>query len=128
MPSISSDSLRPQVFYDGVCPMCRREIAHYRRIDRAAQIDWVEIQTQPERLQAVELSAANALQRFHLLDAQGQWQTGAYGFVEMWAHLPGYRYLAGAIRLLRLQALLDWGYVHVTRWRLRKKCTEQCSL
>mgnify|MGYP000446977673 CR=1 FL=1 len=33
---------RPLVFYDGSCPLCRREIAHYRRQDRAGALGWVD--------------------------------------------------------------------------------------
>ncbi len=34
------------------------------------------------------------MQRFHVLDADGCWQTGAAGFIELWTHLPYYRMLA----------------------------------
>ena len=33
-----SEPFRPMVFYDGGCPLCRREIAHYRRIDSAERL------------------------------------------------------------------------------------------
>ena len=38
---------RPVVFYDGGCPLCRREIAHYQRIDRERRIQWTDIQQEP---------------------------------------------------------------------------------
>jgi hypothetical protein len=36
-----------------------------------------------------------AMRRFHVRDAQGRWQSGAWAFVELWTHLP-YFPLAGA--------------------------------
>ena len=34
---------RPVVLFDGGCPMCSREIAHYRRLGGAEAIDWIDI-------------------------------------------------------------------------------------
>jgi len=33
----------PMIFFDGECPPCRREIAHYRRLQGAELIEWVDI-------------------------------------------------------------------------------------
>ena len=35
----------PQVtlFWDGGCPLCRREIAYYKTLDANGQVDWVDI-------------------------------------------------------------------------------------
>ena len=45
-----SDTVRPVVFYDGDCPLCRREIAHYRRMDSANKLHWVDAVNEPEIL------------------------------------------------------------------------------
>ena len=42
-----ADPVRPMVFYDGGCPLCRREIAHYRRIDSAERLRWVDALNEP---------------------------------------------------------------------------------
>jgi len=62
--------------------------------------------------------------RFHVRDAAGHWQIGAFGFAELWSHLPGYRWLARTLRLLRLLPLLDRVYASFARWRLRRACDE----
>ena len=31
------------MFYDGGCPLCSREVAHYRRLDRRNNVSWVDI-------------------------------------------------------------------------------------
>ena len=56
---------RPILFYDGGCPLCRREIAHYRRLDRAGQIHWLDIDAQPERLQRQRVEQQNRQLRLH---------------------------------------------------------------
>lgn len=45
MYSKSGTDCRPVAFYDGGCGLCRREIAHYRAIDRDNRIEWVDINT-----------------------------------------------------------------------------------
>jgi len=34
---------RPILFYDGQCPLCRKEIAHYQRLDRQQRVDWQDL-------------------------------------------------------------------------------------
>ena len=75
-PSLSAGRepvARPLVFYDGGCPLCRREIAHYQRIDADDRLDWIDISREPERVRNYGLSVARALQRLHVLDAGGAW-------------------------------------------------------
>ena len=51
------------VFYDGACPLCRREIAFYRRRRGAARIRWLDISRAPEGEVAPGLSRCAALAR-----------------------------------------------------------------
>jgi predicted DCC family thiol-disulfide oxidoreductase YuxK len=120
---------KPVVFYDGLCPMCRREIAHYRRMDRAQSLLWVDITREPERVQSYGLTVERAMQRFHVLDALGRWQTGVAAFLELWSHLPYYRWLASVVRALRLTGPLEILYQRWAGWRLRRRCGEdRCGL
>jgi predicted DCC family thiol-disulfide oxidoreductase YuxK len=113
------------VFYDGACPLCRREIAHYRRLRGAERLAWVDIASVNAPLATYGLSRERAMARFHVRDAAGRWQTGAFGFAELWSHLPAYRWLAHTLRSLHLLPLLDWVYVRFARWRLRRTCDDR---
>ena len=119
---------RPLVFYDGSCPLCRREIAHYRRQDRAGALGWVDITRDRESLETYELTLEQAMARLHVLDAQGRWQIGAWGFAAIWERIPRYRWLARLVRGLHLLPLLDAGYRPFARWRLRRRCgADSCA-
>ena len=48
------------VYFDGSCPMCRREIAIYRRLPEAASVDWVDVSTGAD---LGSLSCAQAMAR-----------------------------------------------------------------
>jgi predicted DCC family thiol-disulfide oxidoreductase YuxK len=116
------------VFYDGACSLCQREIAHYRRLEKAEAVRWVDISRDQATLDAHGLTRADAMQRLHVRDAAGNWHIGAWAFVELWSYLPGYRWLAAALRHSRTLPLLDRGYALFARWRLRRRCASgACS-
>jgi predicted DCC family thiol-disulfide oxidoreductase YuxK len=124
----TNGSTKPTVLYDGGCPLCSREIEHYRRLRGAESVDWVDITQHPAIETAFGVPKSAAMARFHVRNPEGVWLTGAWAFAELWSHLKHYRLLATIVRRLRLVALLDWGYVRFARWRLRRRCdSESCS-
>ncbi len=120
---VASDS-RPVVLFDGGCPLCRREIAHYRKLRAAQGVRWVDITAAEELESRFGIGPEAAMARFHVRDTQGQWQTGAAAFVELWLHLGPYRWLGRAVTALRLVPLLEWAYVRWAERRLRARCTD----
>lgn len=118
----------PVVFFDGGCPLCRREIGHYRRLDKRGRIQWVDIHAHPESLKPYGVVWENAMQRFHLLDSNGHMLTGAYAFAAMWKRLPYYRLLAAIVAIPGMLFLLDKLYTAFSRWRWKKRCTESCII
>ena len=119
---------RPIVFYDGGCPFCRREIEHYQQIDRDRRLCWIDISQGPQAVSQHGLSLEQAMQRLHVRDAEGQWQTGISGFIELWSQLPYYRQLAKLLRLTGLQRPLEILYRYWAGWRARRRCSDlQCG-
>jgi len=116
-PGQASPAAHVVVFYDGACPVCRREIRHYRRLDRDARIDFADIAVHPEALAGTGLTPAQARRRFHVIDAQGRLCSGATAFMALWAQLPGWRRLARRVRALRLTAGLEAVYRLWAAWR-----------
>jgi predicted DCC family thiol-disulfide oxidoreductase YuxK len=127
MPDFENSS-RPVVFYDGGCPLCRREIAHYQRVDDQQRIEWVDIQRQPEQLPMHGLTYEQAMQRMHVRDSDGRMVSGAAAFAALWRHLPRYRWLAGTISLPGINWLGEKAYDVFARQRYRTRCNDQqCS-
>jgi predicted DCC family thiol-disulfide oxidoreductase YuxK len=102
-----SEMLRLSVYFDGSCPLCRREIALYQRNRLAHQLAWVDVS---QGLQACDLgeglSCTQAMARFHVRDAQGRLFSGAAGFSQLWRALPGWRWLGW----LSAWPPLSWGF------------------
>lgn len=117
------------VFFDGVCPMCSREIAHYRNLPGAEKIEWVNIYQAKERLEQEGLSFDDALALFHVRDRQGRWHIGVPGFIAVWSVLRPYRALGWLCRTLRLGGPLNFFYVRFAKWRLQRqrRCGDQCA-
>jgi predicted DCC family thiol-disulfide oxidoreductase YuxK len=114
---------RPVVFYDGDCPLCRREIAHYRRLDREARLCWVDAAAETELLARYDLSQQSAMAELHVLDTAGRWQRGVDAFLVIWQHLPGYHWLERVVRGLRLRRPLGFLYRRFAAWRYRRRCS-----
>ncbi|SFG19887.1 thiol-disulfide oxidoreductase DCC family protein [Neptunomonas qingdaonensis] len=118
---------KPIVFYDGSCPLCRKEINHYRRIDARQKIEWLDISKNAERLKAYDIQYKSAMARLHSIDASGKKVTGVAAFLLIWDNLDYYRYLAKTVRILKLQKPLDFAYQRFAKWRVKRQCAGHCK-
>jgi predicted DCC family thiol-disulfide oxidoreductase YuxK len=76
---------RLTVWYDGQCPLCRREIALIRRLDRAAAIRFVDVaEAEPA---SCPMDRDALLARFHA-EENGVMYSGAAAFAAMWRSIP----------------------------------------
>ncbi|HKL77181.1 MAG TPA: DUF393 domain-containing protein [Gammaproteobacteria bacterium] len=115
---------RPVMFYDGGCPICRREVNFYRRLDRHDRVHWHDITTDTAPLDDLGVSLRDAQARLHALDRQGQLRTGAAAFVAIWRELPYWRWLARLAALPGMVPLMDAVYRPYARRRFRRRCDE----
>jgi predicted DCC family thiol-disulfide oxidoreductase YuxK len=128
VPARNIDTAHPVVFYDGDCPLCRREIDHYRRMDSANRLHWVDAVNEPGILAEHGLSLERAMTELHVLDAAGHWQRGINAFLVIWQHLPPYRWLAKLVTNLGLRRPLGFVYRRFAAWRYRQRCeTGSCT-
>jgi predicted DCC family thiol-disulfide oxidoreductase YuxK len=97
------------VFFDGSCPLCRAEIGYYRRKDVEAALAFVDV-SQPGAETPQGMSCARAMARFHVRTLEGRIVSGAAGFVEVWRHLPNWRWAARLAGLPGALPALEWGY------------------
>ncbi len=118
---------RTLVFYDGNCSLCRREITHYRRIDRSGELCWVDITDDHGLLDEHRLSFEAAMRELHVLDKSGVWHRGIDGFTVIWRHLPRYRWLSRLIQLPGIHPAARVAYRRFAEWRFTRRCTTgQC--
>ena len=109
------------MFFDGGCPVCRREVGHYRRLDRAGRVRWVDIHRDPAPLSDWGIEPVAAMQCLHVLDREERIVTGVQAFAAVWSELPYYRWLARLTRLPGVLAVLNAVYRPFARWRYRRR-------
>ena len=78
------------VYDDGGCPVCAREIAHYRRVQGGDRITWLDVSPPDSPACTFDLDRATALARLHVRDEVGQLHVGGAAFLVLWRALPGW--------------------------------------
>ncbi|GGY57095.1 thiol-disulfide oxidoreductase DCC family protein [Parvularcula lutaonensis] len=76
------------VYYDGACPLCVREIALLRRLDRRNRIAFENV-AEPDAPVSCPVDREKLLARFHVKLPQGEIVDGARAFTEAYARVPG---------------------------------------
>ena len=104
------------VYFDGACPVCSREIGVYRRSRGAEKVLWRDIHSSTFE-ETDDLDREGALARFHVRRADGKLVDGAAAFLELWAQLPAWRWLAVVTRPRAVQKLLEYAYAGFLAWR-----------
>ncbi|MEO9635556.1 MAG: DUF393 domain-containing protein [Parasphingorhabdus sp.] len=94
------------IWYDGGCPLCLREIAMVRRLDKNDAIDFVDL-TSPNI--SCPLDRTFMLNRFHAQES-GVLLSGAAAFAAMWRAVPLLRPLGLAARIPGVLSILETGY------------------
>lgn len=104
------------VWYDGACPLCRREIAVMQGLDRRGAISFVDVsEGAPE---SCPVSQEELLARFHVRE-NGQVLSGAAGFAAMWRAIPLLRPLGELARVPLMGRLFERFYILFLRFRPR---------
>lgn len=114
--AVSGHPARDTLYYDGQCPLCRREIDRLRAA-RGAAIALVDI----HGLGAdAPIDRDELLRSLHLRRADGQWLRGADANVSAWDGTAKARWLA-ALRWPLVRPLTDLGYRLWAAWRYRRR-------
>jgi predicted DCC family thiol-disulfide oxidoreductase YuxK len=102
------------VWFDGDCPLCRREIALMRRLDRRGSIDFIDVSSASPEACPVDRTAL--LARFHANEG-GRLLSGAAAFAAMWRAIPLLRPLGLAARSPLVLSGLEAAYRVFLRMR-----------
>jgi len=110
------------VWYDSECPLCLREIALMRRLDRREAIRFVSIQGG----EGCPLDRATLLERFHAQEDGRPIVSGAAAFAAMWRAIPVLRPLGLLARFRPVLWVLERlyrGFLHIRPWLQRRLTT-----
>ena len=106
------------VFFDGACPICDREIALMKRLDRRRQLEFCDFSAQEYDAASSGFAAADLATVIHARWADGSVITGVEVFRAMWEAV-GLGFLAKLSRLSLVEPLVLKAYAWFARNRLR---------
>lgn len=107
-----------EVFYDGDCPLCKKEIGMIRRMDKKSRIRFTDIAAEGFQPADYGKTRDELMAEIHGRDAEGRWLIG----VEVFRRLYGAVGFGPVVRVTRwpgVRHALDLGYKFFAKQRLR---------
>ncbi len=129
LPASSSDypsgnTWEVEVFFDGDCPLCLREINWLKRRDRAGRIRFTDISAAGFEAMQYGKTQEELMARIHGRLPKGDFIEGVEVFRRLYSAV-GLAWLVAPTRLPGVRILLDWCYRIFAKNRLR--LTGRCS-
>jgi len=117
------------IFYDGLCPLCSREIILYRKKDTQNKINFVDITLPGFSAEKEGLDPVAVIKIFHVKTADGAILTRVEAFAAIWKILPGFGTLTWLAEKPLLLLLMNAGYevFAAVRPYLPRKKTQDCE-
>ena len=109
-----------QVFYDGSCSVCAKEMGIYRQKGHAGRLVFTDISAPDFDPAPYRLDLADFMRVMHAIDRQGRIFRGIDAFRAVWCAFPdsfGYRSLSTLIALPGVHALARLAYLGFARLR-----------
>ena len=99
--------MKPKVYFNNKCSVCRIEINHYK--DNCNSIDWLDISTNDNFAKETSKNKNQLLRRLHVKDGEKVFQ-GAQAFLLLWKKMPKYKFLYKFFKLPIIFSLFSFGY------------------
>lgn len=115
-----------EVFFDGACPLCAKEVAFVRRLDRASRVLFTDIAAPDFEASSIGRTQSDLMARIQARLPDGTFVEGVEVFRRMYA-AAGLGPLVVLTRIPGVSHLLDLGYQWFARNRLRLtgRCDEE---
>lgn len=121
---VQGPAFEVEVFYDGDCPLCMREIAMLKRKDKQHKIRFTDIAASDFDAEALGTTYDALMAEIHGRLPDGTWIKGVEVFRRLYGAI-GFGWLTAMTRLPGISQLLDCGYWVFAKNRLR--FTGRCS-
>jgi uncharacterized protein (TIGR01777 family) len=114
-PALRALDRECEVWFNGDCPVCSREIGAYARAAerRDLPLRFHDSMRSPRTLAAYGLRREHLERRLYLRDEQGRIESGFRAVLVLWSRIPEYRWLARVFSWAPLRAACESLYDHV---------------
>ena len=114
------------VFFDGKCGLCSKEIKHYRDIAKKGIFKWYDIADDPTPLNKYNIPQSTALRQLHVRDDNSKWHIGVDAFIVIWLRLENWYYLGIILGLPGVKQVASLFYNLFARFRFSR--LEHCQI
>lgn len=111
------------IYYDELCPVCTKEIDHYRKLDSQGKLRFVDIAAPQFNAAQEGLNPDDIHERFHVKTLEGEVLEGVPAFQKIWQTLGIFKPLDWAVDFPLTRPFFEVGYKLFTKVRpyLRRK-------
>ena len=119
-----------EVFYDGKCPLCRREIEMIRRKDKHSRLRLTDIAA--EEFEPTDVPLQELMEVIHGRNPDESYVKGIEVFRQIYSRI-GFEFLVKLSKLPLVGKLLDWAYHLFAKVRYRSamqrmsRCGDLCG-
>lgn len=107
------------VYFDGKCGLCSKEIRYYQTIAPSGVFTWHDIAHDPAPLATLGISQEAALRRLHVIDKNKTRHQGVDAFIVIWQKLPYWSLLALFARLPIIHKIAQIAYNRFADYRFK---------
>lgn len=99
------------VLYDGNCPLCYKEIVHYKKKDLNDKLICIDIAHADFDINKYGLDLDEVNLKLHAITESGTVYTGIDTFIEIWNRIPGYDLFSRFVSIKALRPVFDLFYI-----------------
>ena len=124
----STNDVQIEVFYDGECPLCLREIGFLKKKDRERHIHFREIQRLEFASSSIPKTHQQLMAEIHARLPDGTWIKGVEVFRRLYDAI-GWNWIVAITRWPIIRESLDWAYQVFAKRRLSLtgRCLNSCE-
>ena len=114
-----------KIFYDGSCPVCKREISLYRKLSLSSDFKWYNVHYSKSALDKVKKSKEECLKLLHVFDDNNNLHIGIEAFIIIWKKTKYFKVLAYLIDYKLFKLPLNFFYKLYANKKYKKLYTKQ---
>ena len=112
-----------KVFYDGNCPICKKEINTYKRLSIDKNIKWYDISKDKDIPKVINKTQEDCLKILHVSDDNDNLKTAVDAFIEIWKKTSYFRHLVPLIQFPPTKLVANYFYKVYAKYRYKKLYT-----
>lgn len=115
------------VLYDGKCPLCYKEILHYKKKDSKDLLKCIDITHPDFNIDEYGLNMDAVNLKLHAVDESGNVFTGIDTFIEIWRRVPGFNIFTKIAQINFLRPIFDIFYIIFAKYIRPKLPKRDCD-